>query len=97
MRQAAYFNQLLEHLQKVTRDCRDTMHEPDEQELTVIVRGHKFDNAMGADPDKNRGEITIGFVNDEVPGYLQEEKAEWFNLANIIALARLAKVEYDPL
>lgn len=96
MKQARYFNQMLKHLQQVTKDCRENMHEPDEQNLTVLIRGHIFDNSMGSHPDKNQGEITIGFVDDTVPPYLQDEKAEWFNLANLIALARKANIIENP-
>ncbi len=76
----------LDRLEKITINCRDNMHEPDEQGLTVRITGMRFDNAHGDDPDTNHQEFTVG-IFDEF-----DEKEEWFNLATLIALARKAKL-----
>ena len=73
-------------LLRVTRECRDDMHEPDEQNLTAVVTGYLLDNAMGDDPRDNCGELTVGLVNISDPS---NPRYEWFNLADLIALARV--------
>ena len=75
----------LARLLAITKGCRDDMHEPDEQDLYAKFLGQTLDNAFGDDPTTNHGELTIGLNRDG--------KEEWFNLANLIALARKAKVE----
>ena len=70
-------------LHSVTRDCRTDMHEPDEQDVSAVVTGLALDNAMGADPYHNCQELTVGIT--------QGVRTEWFNLADLIALARMAK------
>jgi len=67
-----------------TFDCRDDMHEPDEQGISAAVEGNHLDNAMGDDPLTNCGELTVGTTDNS-------GKTEWFNLATLIALARQAK------
>ena len=64
-------------LQAITEDCRDDMHEPEEQELYAKVTGRTLDNA-GVD-----GELTVRLSRDGGP---------WvdFNLANLLNLARMA-------
>lgn len=87
--------EFLERLQKVTKACREDMHEPDEQEISAIVSGFNLDNAMGDSPYHNMGELTVGIIYIErVEGekYAHEETA-WFNLATLIALARKAKLD----
>ncbi len=69
-------------LLRVTQKCRPDMHEPDEQGITVMVSGYNFDNAMGDDPNNNCGEFTVAIVQDD-------GSKEWFNLATLIALARI--------
>lgn len=69
-------------LLRVTQHCRKDMHEPDEQGITVMVSGYNFDNAMGDNPNNNCGEFTVAIVQDD-------DTAEWFNLATLIALARI--------
>lgn len=72
---------ILKQLRKVTAECRDDMHEPDEQDVYCSgVLGNHLDNAMGADPKDNNGEMTVGLT---VKG-----KTTWFNLSDLIALAR---------
>lgn len=71
-----------ERLLRVTKHCRPDMHEPDEQGITVMVSGYNFDNAMGDNPNDNCGEFTVAIVQDD-------GSKEWFNLASLIALARV--------
>lgn len=70
----------LDRLLKITQGCREDMHEPDEQGITVCVKGHYLDNEMGDNPVTNSGELTVGITRNG--------KIEWFNLAGLIALAR---------
>ena len=72
---------IVEQLNAVTVNCRTDMHEPG---ITAIVTGYELDNAMGADPNNNCGEFTVGLV-------AFDDKITWFNLADLIALARQAK------
>lgn len=76
----------LKRLRNFTRDCRDDMHEPDEQGISVKFppknQVYNLDNACTGEPTKTyRTDVGFWLVNDE-------GKREWFNLANIIALAR---------
>lgn len=71
-----------ERLLEVTHNCRPDMHEPDEQGITAVVTGFQLDNAMGESPYDNYGEFTVGLKRGEAD-------REWFNLATLIALARV--------
>lgn len=73
-----------EVLLQVTADCRPDMYKPDNQGLEAVVAGYYLDNAMGARPESNCGEFTVGLKKDGV--------TTWFNLADLIALARKAQV-----
>ncbi len=70
-----------DRLLDITANCRGDMHEPDEQGLSALVSGYILDNAFGSDPHQNNAEYTIGLYNDE--------RMEWFNLATLIAYARI--------
>jgi hypothetical protein len=72
----------LERLQKITIRCRADMHESNEQGLSAVVTGWHLDNAMGDSPYSNCGEFTVGLSLDGGASY------DWFNLADLIALAR---------
>lgn len=78
------FNEFLGELRKATEDCREDMHEPDEQGIDVVVAGYHLDNAFcSTHPRDNCGEFSVGIKKDgEIIG--------WFNLASLIALARKA-------
>lgn len=78
------FRDDLRRLRKITESCREDMHEPDEQGIVCDVKGNHLDNSMGDDPMFNYGEYTVLLR--------REGKDEWFNLSNLIALARLAKI-----
>lgn len=75
-------------LLEITNDCRATMHEPDEQDISAVVLGYKLDNAFGDVPWNNQGEMTIGITAEHSPED-GEPATEWFNLASLIALARI--------
>ena len=75
---------VLHALHQQTEGCRGDMHEPDEQDVSAVVKGDHLDNAMGADPDFNHGELTVGIKKGV--------HTLWFNLADLIALARQAKL-----
>lgn len=78
----------LKRLIEFTKECRFDMHEPDEQGLKARVIGDHLDNACG-----NR--IDLDAIEKSYQEYvvvLEKGTAiERFNLATLIALARLAK------
>lgn len=82
-------NETLERLNKVTANCREDMHEPDNQGISAKVTGWQLDNAMGDNPYHNCGEYTVGITQEDENG---NSFTEWFNLADIIALARKAQL-----
>ena len=80
----------LEKLLDFTRECREDMHEPDEQGISARVIGNKLDNAFGT-------QVKEGFVEggyQEFVIVLENEnmEIEKFNLATLIALARKASL-----
>lgn len=77
----------LARLLDITEPCRFDMHEPDNQGVSAVVTGTHLDNAMGDDPYRNFCEFTVGIT--------QDERTEWFNLATLIALARMARIGGD--
>lgn len=92
----------LGRLTEVTKGCRPDMHEPDEQGVDAIVIGNQFDNASGDKPyfPMRSGtvypysEITVCIFREDTIQY------EWFNLATLIAVARLVpalKAEIEDL
>lgn len=83
---ASVFKSTLARLKEKTKDCNIQMHEPDNENIYAIVTGTHLDNAMGDNPCKNCLEYTVG-LGDE-----SGNNREWFNLADLIALARLAKI-----
>ena len=80
---------ILAQLQNMTRDCRADMHEPDELALTAKVTGTQLDNAFGNDED-NTHEIVVTLTLDGASMVAERER---FNLCDLIALARKAKVD----
>lgn len=75
----------------ITSDCRDDMHEPDEQGLEAHVVGWKLDNACVDHIDvefleRGTQEIVVVLTRDH------GRRVEKFNLARLIALARMAKL-----
>lgn len=72
-----------QRLLMMTLTCRPDMHEPDEQGITAEVLGRILDNAHG---DNGRsGEYVVQLTLDIQQG----KRVENFNLATLIALARL--------
>ncbi len=87
----------LDDLQKITRNCRDDMHEPDEQGLSAAVVGTKLDNAFGEEifsgKDHPEQEIVI-ILKREIPSIYSNSTrviTKEFNLCDLIALARKAE------
>lgn len=87
----------LEKLLQITEGCRENMHEPDEQGLSAVVFGSRFDNAFPTE-----GEIAGEFVNVHPDSELKvklirergdEVESSFFNLADLIALARKAQLD----
>jgi len=85
------FEDDLKRLREFTKECRPDMHEPDEQGVSAEfgptavleswgVRHPNLDNACTGECQD------MGFWL--VSGDEHEQKREWFNLADIIALAR---------
>ena len=72
--------------------CREDMHEPDEQGIRAVITGTHLDNAMGANPYENNLEFSVGIYKPKinVDGSSDEDELRWFNLADLIALARMA-------
>lgn len=84
--QRAYLDGELQKLLQFTRGCRIDMHEPDEQCLDAEFDGYYFDNAGCS------GELHVILhedVSDETGPRYNTLK---INLANLIALARLANL-----
>lgn len=84
---------VLEKLLQITEGCRDNMHEPDEQGLSAKVFGNRLDNAF---PTKGKfvnvhpdSEIKVKLTRE----YDDEVEASFFNLADLIALARKAQLD----
>lgn len=74
-------------LRELTKNCRTDMHEPDEQGITARVVGYKLDNANG----KTIIESAIKEGWQEFVVILEKDGvSECFNLANLIALAKMA-------
>ncbi len=85
-RQKDGLKKTLDRLKAVTRECRLDMHEPDEQSMHAFFEGKTFDNAMGHDPKTNQGEMIVTLTRGG-------NEPEHFNLATLIALARLANLD----
>ena len=80
-------------LLEITAACREDMHEPDQQGLSARVIGDELDNAFGE-------EVTTGLGFQEYLVIIEKDgKAQRFNLATLIALARKAEFndERKPL
>ena len=84
-------NNFTDRLLKVTENCREDMHEPDEQGIEATVTGYRLDNAMG---EFICVEAVKGGYQEFVVTLFSHRKDESFNLASLIALARIgAKTE----
>ena len=83
-----YFTSMLQDLRKMTNRCRPNMHEPDEQDVSATVTGHTLDNAGTG------GELTVTIVKIGSNGKRYQAS---FNMASLIALARLAQLPEGDL
>ena len=83
-------NRELKVLLQATEGCRDSMHEPD---MTAFLVGTHMDNAWGEGPPVLKD--GWGEYAEQYLGLYPHESARvhWFNLADLIALARMAKIE----
>ena len=74
-------------LLEITKGCDVTMHEPDNQDVGVfMIFGNHLDNAFGA--DRGSGEFVVCLTKGD--------EGEDFNLADLLALARMAEVKDAP-
>jgi len=81
----------LERLLHITDGCRPDMHEPDEQDISAHVVGDHLDNAFGNCIDID----AILKKNQEYVVVINRDGTEdQFNLADLIALARMADVQF---
>lgn len=67
--------------------ARRDWHEPDEQQITARVSGTHLDNAMGANPYSNCGEMVVIFERIH-PEEGEQTQFASVNLANLLAWAR---------
>jgi hypothetical protein len=81
-----------ERLLSITAGCRDDMHEPDEQGVKASVTGYSLDNAMG---DHISEEAVKKGYQELVVIISRDGKYEPFNLASLIALARVGAEYYE--
>jgi hypothetical protein len=78
----------LKRLREFTKDCRQDMHEPDEQGISAEF-GPSVVVKDGYILHPNLDNACTGVGQDMGFWLINEEgKREWFNLADIIALAR---------
>lgn len=85
---------------RMTLTCRVDMHEPDEQGIEAVVVGTHLDNAIGTDfgPTQwfeNTAELMVGITRTSEDDTRAWRETRWFNLADLIALARLADLELE--
>lgn len=90
-----FFREELDRLLRITCACREDMHEPDEQALSVRVnRGGQSEASQKPLPGKldnafcDKSEAGFELVYNDGNGTVY---TEYFNLAVIIALARAAQ------
>ena len=85
----ANFQDFCERLVAITEECRPDMHEPDNQGVTGRVIGDHLDNAMGERVSENS--VLLGYQELIVilDRTRQHKGSESFNLASLIALARV--------
>jgi hypothetical protein len=80
----------LARLRSFTHNCREDMHEPDEQDLSARVVGDHLDNACGTSVAEDA--IVRGYQEYVVVLKNHEGRHERFNLACLVALARKAMI-----
>jgi len=77
----AALNPFSKRLVRITGECRDDMHEPDEQGISARFIGSAFDNASG-DARGDTEELTLIIES-------KDGRQEQFNVATLVALARI--------
>ena len=88
--------EILKKLKEFTKDCREDMHEPDEQGIDAYIIGDHLDNAHGesinADQlERGYHEYVVILKNED--NFLKDKPVSMkINLATLIALARKAKL-----
>jgi len=90
------FAEFEKRLLAITEGCRLDMHEPDEQDLKAKVLGDHLDNAFTENICEesilgNYQELVVILERYDITGRRRVEK---FNLASLIALARIG-AKYD--
>lgn len=84
-------DQILKELQEFTKECREDMHEPDNQGIDAWIVGNHLDNAFG-------NAIVTDLMNSGSQEFIvvmenqSTDKQMKINLADLIALARKALV-----
>lgn len=78
--------QFHERLLDITKGCRVDMHEPDEQDISALVVGDHLDNAFG---EIIAGDAIKQGYQEYVVVLKRGIETEAFNLASLIALARI--------
>jgi hypothetical protein len=84
----------IKRLVAITEGCRDDMHEPDEQNLSMeFVEGFGFDNAFMNPPTMGADSFGCPLISDAGFWLIRDkgeptERREWFNLACLIAIVR---------
>jgi hypothetical protein len=78
---------MTERLLGITSGCRDDMHEPDEQGVSAHIVGYSLDNAMGDYVDQRA--VAGGYQEYVIVIKRSGRTPELFNLASLIALARI--------
>ena len=90
MSQPDFIVDYIQRMCAITQGCRDDMHEPDEQDLSMeFVEGFGLDNAFMNPPVVNEtmmmSDAGFWLIRDRGEPY---ERREWFNLACLIAIVR---------
>lgn len=84
-----HLQEMKARLDEITTGCRVDMHEPGEQGLAARVVGNYLDNASG---HSTRVDAITGGYQEFVVVLERDGSREPFNLASLIALARLAVI-----
>lgn len=86
----------LKALKEFTSECREDMHEPDEQGISARVIGDHLDNAMGNTINYTKvgilGEGSLTHQEYIVVLDSKDKGSLLINLADLIALARKAEL-----
>ncbi len=91
-----WMTEMRDTLIEITKDCRPDMHEPDEQDIAVVVHGDHLDNACGesVDPDSDHQEFVIEIRHElewnKDGSECTKYNSAFFNLASLIAVAKTA-------